>query len=646
MIRLAVCVEQGRKEQWFVSAVGDTKCHAYGAALEYFSCTAAAASEEEQGSEQQVCGSHELRTAALAEMLWRPLELHTLHILKQPAKPVRLPLVEEEGDGAGSCVVVRRLGFWCDASDLPSEDTEKLETCTIGSQLYKPSVRQLSGDALAAARIATLEELLTPTELREVQALAAETAAAAAARGAGRVLLLDPQARPGGASLTKKDRTRLYDAIGSLESTLRCTLLDEVGQPRMIKVWRDETQASTVPSAGADDTAGRGADAKQAAVGGAECKGPALDAVEFGMLQLVELTDDAGSYFCPHLPKDTSNGTKQNDDKLVGTVVATEASATAARLNALLKVFEGKAGHSFHNFSTSLTASQRKCKRQVTRAMCSGSFLLRREEGSGCSWAVLTLCSAGFLYRQIQHMVGCGEPPIGHLFNTLSAKRFKLSRSSRFYRSIETCRFVTAADDSMLRYACMRSVSLAVVAVACGAVPTEHLLFALRGGSGNGAGGGGGGEILRTPRAPIGTLSLVSCCYCRKLPRKDTKPIWVGPRAATGTGGLRQGFSGPDRAALLDWRASLHNAQMRRYDSSSSGGARGGGGQGLGAWCGELRAAAQEMWTEAATQEALASRSLGAVRVGVGPDGGARVSSCFHLSSSVSQACLGKASVL
>lgn len=151
----------------------------------------------------------------------------------------------------------------------------------------------------------------------------------------------------------------------------------------------------------------------------------------------------------------------------------------------------------------------------------------------------------------------------------------------------------------------------AVVAVACGAVPTEHLLYALRGGSGNSVGGGGGGEILRTPCAPLGTLSLVSCCYCRKLPRKDTKPIWVGPRAGASGGGLRQGFCGSDRAALLDWRAKLHDAQMSRYRAGTSGKGT------VDAWCGELRAAAKEMWNEAATQERLANRVLQYPPVGI-----------------------------
>ena len=44
MIRLAVCIQVPGRDgdadhgqgQWFVSAVGDRKCHAYGAALEYF----------------------------------------------------------------------------------------------------------------------------------------------------------------------------------------------------------------------------------------------------------------------------------------------------------------------------------------------------------------------------------------------------------------------------------------------------------------------------------------------------------------------------------------------------------------------------------------------------------------------------------
>lgn len=151
----------------------------------------------------------------------------------------------------------------------------------------------------------------------------------------------------------------------------------------------------------------------------------------------------------------------------------------------------------------------------------------------------------------------------------------------------------------------------AVLAVACGAVPMEHLLYALRGGSGNGVGGGAGGEILRTPCAPLGTLSLVSCCYCRKLPRKDTKPIWVGPRAGASGGGLRQGFCGPDRAALLDWRAKLHDAQMSRYYTGKNGKGQ------WDAWCGVLRAAAKEMWNEAATQERLTNRVLQLPPVGI-----------------------------
>jgi hypothetical protein len=138
---------------------------------------------------------------------------------------------------------------------------------------------------------------------------------------------------------------------------------------------------------------------------------------------------------------------------------------------------------------------------------------------------------------------------------------------------------------------------------------------ALGGGSGSGVGGGGGGEILRVPCAPSGTLTLVGCCYMRKLPRKDTKPIWVGPRVAGGRGGFRLGFVGADTTALLDWHSGLHRAQTARWErhGNSSSGSAGyvGSGRPLAEWCENLQAAAQEMWAEAATQEALAKRQLG-----------------------------------
>lgn len=171
--------------------------------------------------------------------------------------------------------------------------------------------------------------------------------------------------------------------------------------------------------------------------------------------------------------------------------------------------------------------------------------------------------------------------------------------------------------DSLLRlssYVCLPVCLRVVLAVACGVVPKEHLLYALRGGSGNSIGGGGGGEILRTPCAPLGTLSLVSCCYCRKLPRKDTKPVWVGPRAAAGCSGLRKSFCGPDRVALLDWWANLHYAQTSRYSERDK----------LHGWCGALRAAAIEMWKEAATQEHLAKRALPLPPVGIPPPIGSK----------------------
>ena len=120
---------------------------------------------------------------------------------------------------------------------------------------------------------------------------------------------------------------------------------------------------------------------------------------------------------------------------------------------------------------------------------------------------------------------------------------------------------------------------------------------------------------MRTPCAPLGTLTLVSCCYCRKLPRQDTKPIWVGPRAAAGSGGLRPGFCGLDRVALLDWRVKIHHAQMLRYRGTEE----------LHAWCDGLRADAKEMWGEAAAQERLANRVLQVPTEGI-PAAGSSIS--------------------
>lgn len=433
MIRLAICVlvpanvvaeSQGKdrvrqveqdEEQWFVSAVGDRKCHAYGAALEYFSCTAVNSPDPTRPNE----GCVELHTTGLDDMLWRPLELHTLHVLKQPAKPQKLPFVLEKNGATKSSIELRRVGFWCDASEPPSEDTDKQEVCSTGSQLHKPSAARLSGSALAAARTATLQELLTPTELFEVKALigppalgdcssASTEESSTATDGA---VVLDPESRPGGLKLTKKDRTRLYDAINGLDPALRCTLIDEVGQTRVIKVWRDAQMKEPVSESRspADD-------------GAAPCR--VLDAVDFGLLQLVQLADGE-SRLSTTLRKDEDG---KNPGGLLDDVAMIQASATTSCLNGLLGLFEGKAGHSFHNFSASLTASQRKCRRQVARATCSGSFLLlRKDDDGGCTsqypveqcWAVLTVCSSGFLYRQIQHMIGCGTPTLLGTFSII-----------------------------------------------------------------------------------------------------------------------------------------------------------------------------------------------------------------------------------
>jgi hypothetical protein len=54
-----------------------------------------------------------------------------------------------------------------------------------------------------------------------------------------------------------------------------------------------------------------------------------------------------------------------------------------------------------------------------------------------------------------------------------------------------------------------------------------------------------------------------------KLPRKDTAPVWVGPRAA-GAAAFRAAVSGVDTAALLDWRAALHRAQVTRRHAQHS----------------------------------------------------------------------------
>jgi len=85
--------------------VGEGRCHARGAGMEYFGC--AALTTERQ---------RELRTVDLTAMVWRPVEMRTLHILKSPSKPAALP----EGQ-------VVRFGFWCDGNDLPSEDTASAE---------------------------------------------------------------------------------------------------------------------------------------------------------------------------------------------------------------------------------------------------------------------------------------------------------------------------------------------------------------------------------------------------------------------------------------------------------------------------------------------------------------------------------------
>lgn len=430
-----------------------------------------------------------------------------------------------------------------DGNEVPSEDAASAEACTVGSTLHKPSKQQLlTGAELAATRTATLESLLTPAEVASVQALTARTEEAE-----GACVTLDLEGGRG--NLTKQQRTALYDAIGGLDPGLRCTLLDppEGGvSMRMIKIWMD-TAVEPEP---------------ELEEGSGGCGSSVLNWVEFGVMRLVELLVDGET---PQGSPQLVVGGAASDDE-AGAVATAAASDTAAALELLLQVFEGKQGHSFHNFSgASLTASQRKCKRQLSCAACS-SFLLQQEGPNGNEkwgvWAVLTFTSPGFLFQQIQHMAGC------------------------------------------------------VLAVACGAVPLAHLENALRAGSGSGVGGGGGGEILRVPSAPSGTLTLVSCCYMRKLPRKDTKPIWVGPRAAGGKGGFRLGVVGVDTTALLDWQSGLHRAQTARWEGNGNGtsGSTGSAGSGRSTveWCEELRAAAQEMWAEAATQEALANRKLGA----------------------------------
>jgi hypothetical protein len=82
MLRLAVEVEEapGCARRWLVSAAGEGRAHARGCALEYFACTALAPE-----------GQWELRTVAMAAMVWRPLEAATLRVLGQPAAPAALP---------------------------------------------------------------------------------------------------------------------------------------------------------------------------------------------------------------------------------------------------------------------------------------------------------------------------------------------------------------------------------------------------------------------------------------------------------------------------------------------------------------------------------------------------------------------------
>jgi hypothetical protein len=65
------------------------------------------------------------------------------------------------------------------------------------------------------------------------------------------------------------------------------------------------------------------------------------------------------------------------------------------------------------------------------------------------------------------------------------------------------------------------------------------------------------GEVVPTPCAPEGTLTLLSCCYHRKLPRPDSAPVWLGPCSLGGGGAATRADFAGDPVPLLDWRSAM-----------------------------------------------------------------------------------------
>eukprot|EP01052_Picozoa_sp_SAG31_P013230 SAG31_NODE_792_length_12047_cov_14.428607_3_plen_592_part_00 len=111
MIRIAILcsikdgVSARSGGQWYASAVGEGRCHARGAALEFFGCGALPTVSAEDGQPQQ---QWDLRALSLSSRAttWRRIDYETLRLLDTP--PVPLPAAAH----------VIQLGLWCDCTPV------------------------------------------------------------------------------------------------------------------------------------------------------------------------------------------------------------------------------------------------------------------------------------------------------------------------------------------------------------------------------------------------------------------------------------------------------------------------------------------------------------------------------------------------
>lgn len=339
---------------------------------------------------------------------------------------------------------ILRLGIWCDSTPFASAADER---ATHGST-----------SLLQATQQATALAVLSPLQRERLETL-----------GAGQVFV-SPVQHTDGRILSRSERGALCAAINALNPDVCCSIVKQ-GNQHCLNLVHREDRPVTVEN----------------------CLDP-FEVLEVGLLQLVEYS------LQDKLPADAGGESGAVVNSAASATAICAASSTGLQLCRLLERLEGD--RSFHNFSTSLLPTQRKCQRQLARAGCSGFVLQRGAHGEGAwsAYAVLSFTAKGFLFHQIQHMVG------------------------------------------------------SIAMVMSGELPDTYLHDAFL------------PSRRYTPCAPSDGLSLVSCCYRRKVPRPSSSPVWIGPRAF-GCVGIQQAFVG-DVASLLDWRSALHRVQARRASSA------------------------------------------------------------------------------